>query len=185
MNSRRHHRRLPRRRDAFSLVEVAIAIGIFAFVVVGVMGLLPAGLRMRADSAAETRGLLISEELFAAVRAATNLTLVVTRVGPGQGPGDNRTNNILNFPLVLGYPNQTTIPYWYFFSDPGAAWTNAGGANPEVVASAANAIDTLARLTATRITNGLYNVTVEVRAPASIPLTNSRPSTFSTLVYSP
>jgi hypothetical protein len=49
----------------------------------------------------------------------------------------------------------------------------------------ANAIDTLARLSATNLGGGLYRVNVEVRAPASIPLANSRPSTFSTLIYSP
>lgn len=185
MNYRLPHLHSSRRRDAFSLVEVAIAIGIFAFVVVGVMGLLPAGLRMRADSAAETRGLLISEELLAAVRAATNLSSVVVRDGPGLKPGNNRTVDITARESVLGYPAQTTVPYWSFDTNPGSSWTNAGGSDAEVVRSAANAIDTLARLTATRITNGLYNVTVEVRAPASIPLANSRPSTFSTLVYSP
>jgi hypothetical protein len=174
----------------FSLVEVAIAIGIFAFVVVGVMGLLPAGMRMRADSSTETRGVLISEELLASVRAATNLNAVVVRDGPGLKPGNNRTVNILSGQVVLGYPSQTTVPYWSFDANPGRSWTNAGGSDAEVVSSSVNAIDTLARLTARRVTNGsisngLYQVLVEVRAPASIPLTNTRPSSFSTLVYLP
>ena len=68
--------------QGFSLVEVTISIGIFAFVIVGIIGMLPAGMRMRAESAAETRGVLISEELFAAVRAATNLSAVEVRDGP-------------------------------------------------------------------------------------------------------
>jgi prepilin-type N-terminal cleavage/methylation domain-containing protein len=187
MNPLRPHHRLPARHNGFSLVEVAIAIGIFAFVVVGVMGLLPAGLRMRADSATETRGVLIAEELFAAVRASTNLAAVAIRIGPKLNSGDIRTNNILATPPVLGFPAQTTMPYYFYgwSQSPGVAWTNAGGSSSEIAASAANAIDTIARLSATRVTNGLYNVTVEVRAPASIPLTNSRPSTFSTLIYSP
>jgi len=171
----------------FSLVEVAIAIGIFAFVVVGVMGLLPAGLRLRADSAAETRGVLISEELFAAAKATTNLAAVTIRTGPKLSTGDLRTINILTSPVVIGFPSQTTMPYYFYgwSQPPGVAWTNANGSSSEIVASAANAIDTLARLSATRIAPRLYNVTVEVRAPASIPLANSRPATFSTLVYSP
>jgi len=173
------------RRDAFSLVEVTIAIGIFAFVVVGVMGLLPAGMRMRADSAAETRGLLIAEELFAAVRAAPSMTRVTFRDGPGMTANNNRTRNLLNQQAVLGYPAQTTVPYWSFDQNPGRSWTNAGGTDAEVVRSAANAIDTLARLSATNMGGGLYLVTVEVRAPASVPLANTRPASFSTLVYSP
>lgn len=182
--SGRHHYPISR-TAAFSLVEVTIAIGIFAFAVVGVMGLLPAGLRMRADSAAETRGVLISEELFAAVRAATNLAAVVVRDGPGLKSGNNRTVNIVSSQVVLGFPSQTTVPYWSFDKNPGSSWTNTGGKDAEVVQSAANAIDTLARLKATKISPGIYNVTVEVRAPASLPLANSRPSTFSTVVCSP
>jgi len=173
------------RSQAFSLVEVTIAIGIFAFVIVGVMGLLPAGMRMRADAAADTRGVLISEELFAAVRASPSLSNVVVRDGPGLQSGNNRTINLLSGQSVLGYPSQTTVPYWSFDKNPGSSWTNAGGADAEVAQSAANAIDTLTRLTATNLGGGLYRVNVEVRAPASIPLTNSRTSLFSTLIYSP
>jgi len=175
------------RPDAFSLVEVTIAIGIFAFVVVGIMGLLPAGMRMRADSAAETRGVLISEELFAAVRAASGVTNVTFRDGPGLRAENNRTRNLLTQQVVLGYPAQTTVPYWSFDSSPGASWTNAGGNDAEIRASSVNAIDTLARLSANNEPGypGLYQVLVEVRAPASIPLANTRPAIFSTLVYSP
>jgi len=184
MNTNRHP--ATRGTTGFSLVEVTIAIGIFAFVVVGILGLLPAGMRMRADSAAETRGVLISEELFAAVRASPSVTNMTFRDGPGLRPGNNRTNiNLLNRQVVLGYPAQTTVPYWSFDRNPGSSWTNANAADAEVIQSSVNAIDTLARLSATNLGGGLYRVTVEVRAPASIPLANSRPSSFSTLIYSP
>jgi len=174
------------RSQAFSLVEVTIAIGIFAFVVVGVMGLLPAGMRMRADSAAETRGVLISEELFAAVRAAPSLSNVVFRIGPKLSDTDKRTNNISTTPVVLGYPLQTTIPLWFYWQDPASSWANANGGDPEIAESiTANSIETLARLSATNLGNSLYQVSVEVRTPASIARTNSRSSVFSTLVYSP
>lgn len=187
MKPHRPYRHFLARHNAFSLVEVTIAIGIFAFVVVGVMGLLPAGLRMRADSAAETRGVLIAEELFAAVKASTNLAFVTIRAGPKLNSSDLRTTNILTSPVVIGFPSQTTMPYYFYgWSQPaGVAWTNANGSSTEVVASAANAIDTMARLTARKVTNGLYNVTVEVRSPASLPETICSKSTFSTLVYSP
>ena len=175
------------RSPAFSLVEVTIAIGIFAFVVVGVMGLLPAGMRMRADSAAETRGVLISEELFAAVRAAPSLGSVVVRDGPAMLVRNNQTISITNKVVVIGYPSQTTVPYFLWGGErsdvgtPDSAWVQ--GQMP--AGAVANAIDTLARLSATNLGGGLYRVNVEVRAPASIPLANSRPSTFSTLIYSP
>ena len=176
-----------RRSQAFSLVEVTIAIGIFAFVIVGVMGLLPAGMRMRADASAETRGVLISEELFAAVRAAPNLGSVTVRDGPAMLPRNNQTNSLTNGVVVIGYPSQTTVPFFLWGGDrndvgtPDSAWVQ--GQMP--AGAIANAIDTLARLSATDLGGGLYRVNVEVRAPASIPLTNSRSSLFSTLIYSP
>lgn len=174
-----------RKDAAFSLVEVSIAIGIFAFVVVGVMGLLPAGMRMRADSAAETRGVLIAEELFTSVRSAPNLSNVSLRQGPGQGKKDTVSVNIIDQQWVQGYPSQTTVPYFWFKDNPGSSWTNAGGSGAQIAESSTNAIDTIARLSAANIGGGMYRVTVELRAPASIALTNSRPISFSTIVYSP
>jgi type II secretory pathway pseudopilin PulG len=174
------------RSPAFSLVEVTIAIGIFAFVIVGVMGLLPAGMRMRADSAAETRGVLISEELFAAVRAAPSLGSVVVRDGPAMQARNNQTISITNNVVVVGYPSQTTVPYFLWGGDRDAGTPDSAWVQGQMPAGAvANAIDMLARLSATNLGGGLYRVNVEVRAPASIPLANSRPSTFSTLIYSP
>lgn len=177
-------------RAGFSLVEVTIAIGIFAFVVVGVLGLLPAGTRMRADSAAETRGVLISEELFAAVRAATNLNSVEVRDGPASTAANNQRVDLTSQFVVIGYPAQSSVPYFLWGGErqdvgtPESAWID--GQMP--AGAIANGITALAKLTATNATSfgpGMYRVTVEVRAPASMPLTNSRPMTFSTLVYSP
>jgi type II secretory pathway pseudopilin PulG len=170
----------------FSLIEVTVAIGIFAFVAVGILGLLPAALKQRADSSRETRGVLIAEELFASVRAAGGITNIIIRDGPGLQSRNNRTlSNIVTKPAVLGYPAQTTVPFWSFDRNPESSWKNAGGSDGEVAESAANEIETLARLSVTNLTNNLYRVTVETRAPADIPLTNSSPLSFSTLIYLP
>jgi len=169
---------------AFSLVEVTVAIGIFAFVAVAILGLMPAALRQRAESALDTRSVLIAEELFASVRASPSVTNVTFRDGPGLQSGNNRTVNLLDRPAVLGYPSQTTVPYWSFDRSPGGSWTNAGGTDAEVGQSAVNAIEALARLSAARVAGNLYQVTVEVRSPASLPLTNSRPNIFTAFMYS-
>jgi type II secretory pathway pseudopilin PulG len=175
----------------FSLVEVTVAIGIFAFVAVGVLGLLPAALKQRADSSRETRAVLIAEELFAAVQAAPTLTNVIMRDGPGLRLQNNQEINLLQPDgVVVGYPPQTSVPYYLWGGtrqrDTKGAWE--GGQLP--ADASANNIETLARLTAqvftnTGVTNGLYQVTVQVRSPASVPLTNTPPVTFTTLVYSP
>ncbi len=174
----------------FSLVEVTVAIGIFAFVAVGILGLLPAALKQRADSSRETRAVLIAEELFAAVQAASTVTNVIMRDGPALSARNNEPENLLQGPVVLGYPSQTSVPYGLF--------SRRRGFNPDSIWqtsqlpswAAGNDIDTLARLSATLytntgITNGLYQIMVQVRSPATVPSGRSQPVTFTSLLYLP
>jgi hypothetical protein len=167
-------------------VEVTVAIGIFAFVVVGILGLLPAGMKLRAESAQETRAVLISQELFSAVRAAQNLSYVILRDGPGLSSRNNEPEDLLAGPVVIGYPSQTTVPYGMFSTrrgfDPDEIWES--GQLPSWAQD--NDIATLARLSAEELPGrpNLYQVTVQVRAPANLSLTNSRPSIFTSFVSS-
>jgi len=176
----------PSGSPGFSLVEVTVAIGIFAFVAVGILGLLPAALKIRSDSAQETRGVMIAQELFSSVRTSPSITNVRVRTGPRNAESDMRYNqNLTNTFIVVGYPAGTTVPYW-FFEAPGAAWTNASAAHAELLkAVKENNIQTVARLSARRITNDLYQLTVEVRSPATLALSNARPVQFTSLYYSP
>jgi type II secretory pathway pseudopilin PulG len=174
-------------RSAFSLVEVVIAIGIFSFVIVGIFGLLPAALKQRENAAEETYAVLIAEELFAGVRAANGARGIVMRDGPGLTQNNNvyPTADLTQGPLVMGYPTQTTVPF--------GMWHASRGNNPDGIWNDGNlpqwAIDngiaTLARMSAEEITPSLYQVTVEVRLPASLPLEAARPVTFTTLVFTP
>jgi type II secretory pathway pseudopilin PulG len=178
----------------FSLVEVTVAIGIFAFVAVGILGLLPAALKQRADSSREVRAVMIAEELFTALQASPSISNVIVRDGPGLKAGNNISINLSGGSnVVVGYPAQTSVP-WFLWErrrnvgDPDDAWLK-GQLHPGAVA---NGIDTLARISATNIPGspGLYQVWVEVRSPANVPLltgtrTNTPPVTFTTLYYSP
>ena len=184
------------RRSAagFSLVEVTVAIGIFAFVAVGILGLLPAALKQRADSSRETRAVMIAEELFTAIQASPSISNVIVRDGPGLKAGNNISINLSGgSSVVVGYPSQTSVP-WFLWDprrnvgNPDDAWLK-GQLHPGAVN---NGIDTLARVSATNVPGspGLYQVLVEVRSPASVPLvtgtrTNTPPLTFTTLYYSP
>lgn len=180
--------RPPARPDGFSLVEVTVAIGIFAFVIVGIIGLFPTALKIRAESALETRSSMIAQQLFSQVRSSTSISNVVVRDGPALGSGNTKTTNLLTSIFVLGYQSGTTMPYWYFPS-PGASWTNTGGADSDVrnAAASINNINTLARLSATAVpgTKNLYQVNVDIRSPATLPLANTKPANFSTFVYLP
>jgi prepilin-type N-terminal cleavage/methylation domain-containing protein len=169
--------------SGFSLVEVVIAIGIFAFVIVGIVGLFPAALRIRAESALDTRSVMIAQQLMAAVDTAPSLSNIIVPTGAYTGSPATKTANLLltNRPIVLGYASRTTFPYWDFNVSPNSSWTNAGGTDTEIVSSARNEITTLARITAT--TNNLTNlaqITIEVRSPAALALSNSRVVTFTT-----
>lgn len=175
-----------RHAAAFSLVEVVIAIGIFAFVIVGIVGLYPAALRIRAESALDTRSAMIAQQMMAAVDSAPSLTNVVIPTGAYTGDPATKTVNLLqsNFPTVLGYQSRSTFPFWYYRNSPNNSWTNAGGADPEIAESVRNEITTLVRVSAS--TNNLTNlaqITIEVRSPAALASTNvnARIVSFTTL----
>jgi Tfp pilus assembly protein PilV len=154
----------------FSLVEVTIAIGIFAFVIVGIIGLFPVGLKQRQDAALETRAVLISRQIFESINAAGNLTNVSIAVGE-----DERANVNLVNPLVLGYQVDGTAPGVNFGSDTGK-W-DSGEVERDVT--------TKSKVTSTKISDQLYQVVVEVGYPAVLPADKRRKFSFSRLAYTP
>jgi prepilin-type N-terminal cleavage/methylation domain-containing protein len=175
---------MTRHDRGFSLVEVTIAIGIFAFVIVGILGLFPTALRLRSESALETRSVMIAQQLFSQVASSSSIKKVVVRDGPGLGSGNSRTVDLSSGVTVLGYQAGSSLPYWFYGQQPGASWTNSGGTDAEILQSAVNQITTLAKVEAAPVVGGtnIYRVTVEVRSPATIPLANNRPVSFSTFV---
>jgi type II secretory pathway pseudopilin PulG len=185
----------PRRAaNAFSLVEVSVAIGIFAFVAVGILGLLPAGMKIRADSAQETRAVMIAQEMFSSISSSGGVKSVIMRDGPGLtaqnnvNVGEGAGANLLEGSLMLGYPAQSTVPYFMWHDsrgmDPDQVWES--GAMPPGAVD--NGIQTIARLRAEPAEGGipnLYRVTCEVRSPADLPLARSAPAIFTTYIYTP
>lgn len=161
-----------------------MAIGIFAFVAVAILGLLPAALKIRAESVQETLGVMIAQQLLSSVDAASSLTNVVFPTGAYTGNPPVTTNNLLDQSTVMGYLVGTSFPFWHYYNNPGATWTNAGAADTAAVESSRNNIGAIARVSVTNASSTLTNlvrVTVEVRAPVSLALSNSRVLTFTTL----
>jgi hypothetical protein len=147
--------------------------------------LLPAALKLRGDSAQETRAVMIANELFASVRAAPSLKKVVFRDGPAGEARNNQDVDLTTEAVVIGYPTQTAVPFGLWSSARGqtsGVWEN--GQLPGWAVQ--NNIATLARLSAAATgEEGLYQVTCEVRSPASLPLAKSTPTKFVTYCYSP
>lgn len=184
--------RLRTEQSGFSLVEVTVAIGIFAFVAVGILGLLPAAMKIRADSAQETRAVMIAQEMFSSIASSGGVKNIVIRDGPGLTAKNNVSvdgngANLLQGSLMLGYPAQSTVPYFMWHSsrgvDPDATWVS-GEMREDAIA---NGIQTIARLSAEAVAGmaGLYRVKCEVRSPANLPLSQSAPAVFTTYVYTP
>lgn len=173
--------------EAFSLVEVVIAIGLFAFVIVGILGLFPAALRIRSESALEARSYLVAQQLFSQVAASPNISNVTVRNGPLLGGDQSKIYNLLQKKVVMGYIANSSMPYFLYDKNPDSSWTHANAADSQVLeqgGSGPNAkpIDMMARLFATNVPGwpNLYQITVQVRAPVSLPLTNTKPVTFVT-----
>lgn len=159
----------------FSLVEVTIALGIFAFVVVAIMGLYPAGIKMRTDSALETRAAMIATELMSSIKAAPSLTNVVFRATPTENM--SHPVNLTTTHVVFGYTGFASGPVRVVGQGASAnVWSNGYHGDP--------LIQMLARVqvqTNYSSRSGLHLVTIEVRPP----LTNARPVSFHTLRYQP
>jgi len=81
------------RRQAFSLVEVVIALGIVAFVLVAILGLLPIGLRQTGDSEKESRGInilgAIASDRASSDAGANSLIYQIPALTLGGGPSTN------------------------------------------------------------------------------------------------
>jgi uncharacterized protein (TIGR02598 family) len=161
--------------SGFSLVEVTIAMGIFAFVVVAILGLYPVGLKMRSDSALETRATIIATELMSSIKAAQSLTNVVFRATPEE----NMTSgvNLATDSIVFGYTGFASGPVKVVGRGASVTvWSNGyhGDAQIQTLARVVVQTNYLSRA-------GLHQVTIEVRPPQ----TNARPVSFSTLIYQP
>ena len=186
--------------SGFSLAEVTIAIGIFAFAVVGILGLFPTATKMRSNSAFDTRAVMIAQQLFSYVESAGGISDtspnssgimfsvsdVALRDGPALLPTNTRTEiNLTNSGgVVLGYLNRSSMPYYFFGTNNPSAWTNMPSiVEGSVATTSENEITILARLSAAVEPSDChqYRVTVEVRSPAAASLTNSAGQTNTAL----
>jgi len=178
-----------RRRAGFSLVEVTIALGLFAFVVVGIIGLFPAALAQRSDAARETRARLIAEQIFEGLSASQQRW-----IDPGDfflpplismGEDDTSEVNQLrrrgsgDFPFVLGYGEMGTAAVRVI--DGRKVWDNGVTGGEEGDSYFLALVD---RQDAPA-TPGLHKIIVQVGFPATLPADKRRNETFIANLYLP
>ena len=94
--------------DAFSLVEIVIALGVAAFCLLAVMGMLPIGLKTQQASVKQTTANSIISQIEGKLRAAT-------RVPPGQE--DRTDSKWLLHPHTGGGPWDSEPDVLYFTNE--------------------------------------------------------------------
>lgn len=108
--------------SGFSLVEMALALAVISFALVGIMGLLPVALQSAQDSQRETRAAFIAQQIFNDLQSlpGTNTFLASnTNSPPGGiwlGLSTNSTNQISyseeGLPISSGPSSPTNAVYF-------------------------------------------------------------------------
>jgi len=156
-------------RGGFSLVEVALATGLFAFVIVGIIAIFPAGMKQQSFSSLESTAVNAARQILASVAVATNASEIRFVTGPDKS---RVVTDLESSPLVLGFAAGSMVPEWHF-----------GGAG--LWESGTQDVSILVRAGLERRPDGLHLLRVEASAPAAAPLANRRVETFTTLVAFP
>jgi type II secretory pathway pseudopilin PulG len=172
------------RRAGFTLVESVVAIGIFAFVIVGIIGMLGTSLDRQKQSNFETRAVLIAQQAIARIRAADDPKAVFFTRGETKETGEKlfQGHNFISSPSIVfsysrdGTANQAVL------SD--ADWLGSS-LNPKDQMEEQDKINQLTKALVTLQdpdNDGLYELTVEVTEPGNLPY-KARPHkvTFKTL----
>ncbi len=68
----------PANFNAFTLIEIVLSLGIIAFALVGIMGMLPIALNTARESAQESEATLIAQRIFAEIRNAEDGKALIT-----------------------------------------------------------------------------------------------------------
>lgn len=174
--------------EGFTLVEVCVAIGIFAFVLVGILGLFPVALKQRKDAEVETRTVLIARQMFEAVDGAsipTNTVSSLTNVSLRTTEVEGGTNNVgvtdvsgmtnANTPLVFGYKAEGSAPS-YPFGLNNQSWSSTD------VQGQTN-LTAKSRTSVQFVADNVGSMQVTVGYPADLPADKRKQQSFSKFVY--
>jgi Tfp pilus assembly protein PilV len=94
-------------KEAFSLVEVTLALGIFVFAGIGLVGLLTVGLQNDQDSKLKLQAATVAEDLFSTRRASPTNDLTTVQLNFPLPPLTTATNNFASA-TYLSADGQTT-----------------------------------------------------------------------------
>jgi type II secretory pathway pseudopilin PulG len=116
-------RTLPSKRDAFSLMEVVIALGVVTFALVGLMGLMPVSIDSSRASVNETRAAQIAQRLFTDYKAQSFSGITF----PLYDTSGNATGNSLTPSINLATLSGSSSPTLFQANASGELMVNQGG----------------------------------------------------------
>lgn len=96
-----------KRLQAFSLVEIVLALGVISFALVAIIGLLPIGLASNRGTIQETRANHLAEEIFSTLRSQTFTSVSLSTLGSSSStPLDlSSENTATGAPATMLYAN--------------------------------------------------------------------------------
>lgn len=167
-------------RRGFSLVEVALALGVTAFVIAGVLGLFPGAAAAARAGRDETVALLIAASAVAGFQAAAGPGSAGKMAADPAGDGDRMTGTRRG-------PVAPTAPaadgQWYGLYDRTGAALPGSLAGPDFALPAADPAAAYgARLEWRPEPAGVTRLTVTVETPMAAPGANRQRTTFVTLL---
>ena len=163
-------------RNAFSLVEVTLALGVISFALVGIMALFPVAMKTAADSHFETRALFIAQGLMASLQT--------------DGAERSSPERLLRFdrsgaPVAVNLENPGQ---WFFsFDEEGSPWqSSSAGTWADGEQGAATYLARVAVYpNPDNLAGNISQVEVTVSAPAAAPLARRTQYIYSTLLQIP
>jgi type II secretory pathway pseudopilin PulG len=146
----------------FSMVEIVVALGVAAFALLAIMGMLPAGLKVQQASIQQTTANEIISEIANELRAAA-------RLPPGIAAKLDKNDSQQNKIWTLNKNTQQRLtPDWLYFTNEGE-WT--GGTSPGTMPSNAAFVATILYRLPPSDTTSLADVVVSWPAAAVNPQT--------------
>jgi len=165
MTRKRKARSGTARSKGFSLVEVALAMGIIGFAIVGVIGLFPTALKTAQKSQRETRATHIARKVYESMELHSGTLFFPDAIAPSI-----MRTNILNTPGT----------YYLGFSQDGRAVTNTISASDWNSGVKSDALFLARLLISSPATNSsLRRTTLTISVPAQAPATNRSEYTFA------
>jgi type II secretory pathway pseudopilin PulG len=183
----RHQSSALGRAAAFTLIESVVAIGIFAFVIVGIVGLFGSTLERQRQASFETRAVLMAQQItarFATAASLTNLSLITGE------DSNTRATLYTNFDILPANSAATSAFTVYYQQDGTAAGymeLNSNNYASDFIPTDISNVSAKALVTVNQEPGnpGLFRMNFEVSEPANLPTNARKKQTFSTFFAFP